>query len=157
MIIDTFIHCYQTPLGTMKITSDSTHILSIKFVENTNNTQNQTNQVIEQCKQELAEYFAGKRKTFSVPYKLNGTEFQKKAWSSLATIPFGETKSYQAQAESINNPKAVRAVGHANGQNKLLIIIPCHRVVGKDGNLVGFGAEIWRKQWLLEHEQNNLS
>lgn len=112
-----------------------------------------TNKFIKQTKKELSEYFKGERNQFTVPLDLAGTEFQKKIWLELIKIPFGETVCYQDQATKLGNPKAVRAVANANGMNKISIIIPCHRVIGKDGKLVGYGGGLPRKQWLLDHEQ----
>jgi AraC family transcriptional regulator of adaptative response/methylated-DNA-[protein]-cysteine methyltransferase len=104
-------------------------------------------------KKELNEYFDGKLKNFSVPLNAPGTEFQKKVWESLKKIPYGKTVSYKAQAKAINQPEAVRAVANANGHNRISIIIPCHRVIGEDGSLTGYGGGLWRKKWLLDHEQ----
>ncbi|MGX1197975.1 methylated-DNA--[protein]-cysteine S-methyltransferase [Parvibaculum sp. MBR-TMA-1.3b-4.2] len=101
----------------------------------------------------LAEYFTGKRKEFSgVALDMQGTDFQRSVWSALLTIPFGETRSYGDIARQIGNPKAVRAVGLANGQNPVPVIVPCHRVIGANGKLTGFGGGIETKQWLLVHE-----
>ncbi len=105
-----------------------------------------------QLKIELEEYFAGTRQTFDVPLDFEGTYFQEQAWNALIKIPYGETRSYQDQANAINNPKAVRAVAGANHRNKISILIPCHRVIGKDGSLTGYGGEIWRKEFLLKLE-----
>ena len=102
---------------------------------------------------QLMEYFEGKRKGFDLPLVLPGTEFQIKVWDQLLTIPFGSTRSYAEQAVAIGNPKAVRAVARANGDNRLAIIIPCHRVIGSDGKLTGYGGGLWRKEWLLAHEK----
>jgi AraC family transcriptional regulator of adaptative response/methylated-DNA-[protein]-cysteine methyltransferase len=102
---------------------------------------------------QLGEYFAGTRKTFDLPLVLAGTPFQQKVWQVLQTIPYGETASYQRQAELTGNPKAVRAVARANGDNRIAIIIPCHRVIGKSGELVGYGGGIWRKKYLLNLEK----
>jgi AraC family transcriptional regulator of adaptative response/methylated-DNA-[protein]-cysteine methyltransferase len=104
-------------------------------------------------KKQLKEYFAGKRKEFSVSLVTPGTEFQVKVWKELQKIPYGETRSYNEQAEALKNPGAVRAVAHANGMNRIAIIIPCHRVIGADGRLVGYGGGLKRKQWLLDHEK----
>ncbi|WP_025819718.1 bifunctional transcriptional activator/DNA repair enzyme AdaA [Shewanella marina] len=108
-----------------------------------------------QAKQQLAQYFAGDRIAFDVPLHTPGTEFQNKVWQILQTIGYGDTRSYLQQAEAIGNPKAVRAVASANGHNRIAIIIPCHRVIGKDGKLVGYAGGLARKKWLLEHELNN--
>jgi methylated-DNA-[protein]-cysteine S-methyltransferase len=109
--------------------------------------------IIKKCLKQLDEYFKGKRQNFSLELQLEGTNFQKKVWEQLQRIPYGETASYKDVAVAIGNEKAVRAVGGANGMNNIAIIIPCHRVIGADGNLVGFGGGLWRKVWLLNHEK----
>jgi methylated-DNA-[protein]-cysteine S-methyltransferase len=101
---------------------------------------------------QLAEYFAGTRREFDLELQPEGTPFQLKAWRALRSIPFGETRSYQQQATAIGKPTAMRAVGAANGKNPLPIVVPCHRVIGKDGSLVGFGGGLSCKRWLLAHE-----
>ncbi|WP_133406208.1 bifunctional transcriptional activator/DNA repair enzyme AdaA [Parashewanella tropica] len=111
---------------------------------------------IQVAKQQLQEYFEGTRTDFDLKLDTPGTEFQQQVWEILQTIPYGDTRSYQAQAEAINNPKAVRAVASANGMNRIGIIIPCHRVIGKDGSLTGYGGGLERKRWLLEHERKNI-
>lgn len=102
---------------------------------------------------QLAEYFAGERRTFDLPLEPVGTEFQRGVWQALREIPHAETISYGELARRVANPKAVRAVGLANGRNPISIIIPCHRVIGANGSLVGFGGGLDRKRWLLAHEQ----
>ena len=102
---------------------------------------------------QLKEYFEGKRKDFDLPLVLDGTEFQQKVWKELQRISYGKTRSYQEQAIALGNPKAIRAVAKANGDNRIAIIIPCHRVIGKDGTLVGYGGGMWRKQFLLNLEK----
>lgn len=114
-----------------------------------------SNKHLKQLQSEIHEYFDGKRNTFSVLLDAPGSEFQKEAWEQLLHIPYGETRSYQKQAILLNNPKAVRAVANANGANRISIIIPCHRVIGKDGSLTGYGGGLERKQWLLDFEQKN--
>jgi AraC family transcriptional regulator of adaptative response/methylated-DNA-[protein]-cysteine methyltransferase len=111
-----------------------------------------SNNHIEQVEAELAEYFAGERTDFDVPLLLPGTEFQQKVWRALLEIPYGATRSYEEIARAIDNPKAVRAVGRANGANRIPIIIPCHRVVRSDGSMGGYGGELWRKRFLLKLE-----
>ncbi len=96
-----------------------------------------------------------KETDFDVPLQLPGTDFQVKVWEELMKIPFGSTRSYKEQAIALNNPKAVRAVARANGDNRIAIIIPCHRVIGSDGKLVGYGGGVWRKQYLLNLEKRN--
>ncbi|MEE9502641.1 MAG: methylated-DNA--[protein]-cysteine S-methyltransferase [Candidatus Aminicenantaceae bacterium] len=109
--------------------------------------------ILKKCLKQLDEYFKGKRQNFSLELHLEGTDFQKKVWEQLQRIPYGETASYKDVAVAIGNEKAVRAVGGANGMNNIAVIIPCHRVIGADGNLVGFGGGLWRKVWLLNHEK----
>ena len=102
---------------------------------------------------QLEEYFAGERREFDIPLDLTGTEFQRAAWSALAGVPFGETRSYRQQAEAIGRPRAVRAIGAANGRNPVPIVLPCHRIVGSDGSLTGYGGGLPIKEYLLNHEQ----
>lgn len=106
-----------------------------------------------QLEKELKEYFEGKRSQFDVPLFTTGTEFQEKVWQLLREIPMGEIRTYKQQSEILGNPKAIRAVGTANGINKIAILIPCHRVIGSNGELVGYAGGIWRKQKLLELEK----
>lgn len=112
------------------------------------------NRHILQAKSELQEYFSRERTAFDIALDTPGTIFQRQVWDQLLTIPHGKTRSYQRQAERIGNPRAVRAVASANGHNRVSIVIPCHRVIGKDGNLTGYGGGLERKRWLLEHESN---
>ncbi|WP_118195899.1 bifunctional transcriptional activator/DNA repair enzyme AdaA [Albibacterium indicum] len=113
------------------------------------------NKHIIQLKTELEEYFKGERKNFSVTLDTPGTKFQQSVWKILREIPYGKTRSYQEQAEQLQNPKAIRAVATANGMNRISIVIPCHRVIGKDGSLTGYGGGLDRKRWLLEHERKH--
>ena len=112
-------------------------------------------EILSQTQTELTQYFEGKRKRFSVPLDTPGTDFQQSVWQILMEIPYGETRSYKQQAAALNNPKAVRAVASANGQNRVAIIIPCHRLIGSDGSLTGYGGGLHRKQWLLDLEKEN--
>ena len=114
------------------------------------------NAVLEETERQLSEYFSGQRQHFDIPLTLAGTEFQRTVWNSLLQIPYGTTRSYGQQAETIGMRDAVRAVGAANGENPIAIVIPCHRVIGSDGKLTGYGGGLWRKKWLLEHEQGIL-
>jgi AraC family transcriptional regulator of adaptative response/methylated-DNA-[protein]-cysteine methyltransferase len=111
-----------------------------------------SNRHFEALHQQVQEYFAGKRKEFSLPLVMQGTPFQQDVWKALQAIPYGETRSYQEQAGLLGKPRAVRAVAQANGDNRISIIIPCHRVIGKDGKLVGYGGGLWRKRFLLDLE-----
>ena len=143
-----------TPLGILEISGTNTYITSVLFVEDKADEPETIPPVLQQCRQELEEYFAGKRRTFDVLLKPEGTGFQKKVWSELKKIPYGDTLSYSTIAKKLKNPDAVRAVGLANGKNPIAIILPCHRVIGEDGKLTGYSGGLWRKQWLLEHEGN---
>ena len=106
---------------------------------------------------QLNEYFDKKRRAFELPLVITGTAFQKNVWSTLLEIPFGKTMTYNELSHKLGDPKAIRAVAGANGANKIAILIPCHRVVGSDGSLTGYAGGIWRKQWLLEHESEQLN
>jgi len=108
--------------------------------------------LIKKAAKQLTEYFAGKRRTFDLPLEFRGTDFQKKVWAALMTIPYGETRSYGEIAKQIKNPKASRAVGMANNRNPIVIICPCHRVVGSDGSLTGYGGGLPNKEYLLKLE-----
>ncbi|MHB1680365.1 MAG: methylated-DNA--[protein]-cysteine S-methyltransferase [bacterium] len=111
------------------------------------------NKYFQELDAQLKEYFSGKRKKFTIPIVLSGSDFQVGAWKVLQEIPYGETRTYQEQAIAMNNAKAVRAVATANGDNRISIIIPCHRVIAKDGKLAGYGGGLWRKQYLLNLEK----
>lgn len=111
---------------------------------------------LDQAGRELSEYFAGERERFTIPLVLDGTEFQVTVWEQLLTIPFGATRSYGELAARVGRPGASRAVGRANGDNRLAIIVPCHRVIGANGSLTGYGGGMRRKRWLLRHEQRSL-
>jgi AraC family transcriptional regulator, regulatory protein of adaptative response / methylated-DNA-[protein]-cysteine methyltransferase len=102
---------------------------------------------------QLEEYFTGSRKDFSIPLVTPGTDFQNEVWTGLQKIPYGDTRSYQEQAKALNRPDSVRAVANANGMNRISIIIPCHRVIGSNGKLTGYGGGLKRKKWLLDHER----
>src|SRR5436190_2760020 len=109
--------------------------------------------VLDQTRRELAEYFAGRRRDFTIPLRPRGSPFQLAAWRGLCEIPYGETRSYADMAKRVGSPGAVRAIGRVNGQNRIAIVIPCHRVIRSDGSLCGYGGGVWRKQWLLDHER----
>lgn len=114
-----------------------------------------TNEHLELLQKELSEYFEGKRQCFTVALDIAGTDFQKAVWNELLKIPYGETVSYKSQAIKLNRPNAVRAAANANGQNRVAIVIPCHRVIGENGNLTGYGGGLSRKRWLLDLEKRN--
>jgi len=116
-----------------------------------------TNKHLQNVEKQLDEYFLGKRKKFDLPLITPGTEFQNKVWEKLLDIPYGETRSYKQQSIAVGNLGAIRAVGTANGANRIAIIIPCHRVIGEDGSLTGYGGGLKRKRWLLDFESGALS
>jgi len=143
---------YKTPIGTAKIVGDYNGISVITVLDETVETSTNIPTVLQDCVQQLDEYFKGERTTFSVRLNPTGTEFQKKVWNELAEIPYGKTRSYLEQSKKLGDVKAIRAVANANGKNPIWILIPCHRVIGSNGSLTGYAGRIWRKKWLLEHE-----
>lgn len=148
---------WDSPVGFLEIAEDGTGITEIQLSNRKNpaNSSVQKTPLIERAISQLSEYFAGKRKEFDLPLSLHGTEFQLSDWKALQTIPYGETKSYQQIAMQIGNIKACRAVGMANRNNPIMIVIPCHRVIGKNGNLTGYACGLDIKKKLLELERKN--
>lgn len=143
----------QSPIGILEIISDEKNILAVSFLsENIILTTSKENEISKECKKQLQEYFNGERKSFDVAVCFSGTEFQNNVWNELTKIPIGKTISYLQLAKNLGNPKCIRAAGTANGKNPIAILVPCHRVIGSDGNLIGYAGGLWRKQWLLEHE-----
>ncbi len=164
------VHRLTTPLGPMYVCATSKGICLLEF---TDRRMLETefrdlmkrlkariitgkNEHIEALEKQIREYFDGERFHFEVPLDTPGTAFQKSVWKKLLEIPFGETRSYKQQAMALGKPNAVRAVASANGQNRVSIVIPCHRVIGSDGQLTGYGGGLPRKKWLLEHERKHL-
>lgn len=146
---------YHSPIGTLWIVENGEAVTEIFQSETFTpevGTEKETT-LLHEAASQLAEYFAGKRKAFSLSLALQGTPFQEKVWHALKQIPYGETRSYQQIAEAAGSPKACRAVGMANNRNPIMIMVPCHRVIGKDGSLVGYGGGLDRKAYLLELEQ----
>ncbi len=140
----------ETPLGTLTIISDDTHLKSIHFgVKKGDFIEVSEHPILDLTIEQLTKYFDGKLKTFDLPLSPEGTPFQKVVWNALEKIPYGETLSYGDVAVMIGNPKSVRAVGQANNKNPIPIIIPCHRVLGKDGSLVGYAGGLETKKFLL--------
>ena len=142
---------FLTPIGTIKIVATTKALTEVRFVEHAANKRC-ANEITSACREQLGEYFDKKRRYFDLPLDPGGTLFQKQVWHSLMHIPFGHTASYSDIANSVNNPKAVRAVGLANGKNPIGIIVPCHRIIGKNGQLTGYAGGLARKAWLLAHE-----
>ncbi|TCO72674.1 methylated-DNA--[protein]-cysteine S-methyltransferase [Marinisporobacter balticus] len=143
---------YQSPIGILEISSTKKSILSVDFVEQEEKSLD-IPPILKKTSIQLDEYFKGKRKTFDLNLSIQGTAFQKQVWDYLTNIDYGNVVSYKDVAKAIRNEKAVRAVGNANNKNKIAIIIPCHRVIGSNGKLTGYAGGIWRKEWLLKHEQ----
>lgn len=147
-----FTRLIKTPIGTMIAAADHRAILSLDFTDGTDETSSSDNPLLLRLEAELNNYFAGKRRTFTLPLAPWGTAFQKGVWETLLTIPYGETISYSKEAEMLGNPKAVRAVANANGRNPISILIPCHRVITSGGGIGGYTGGIWRKEFLLALE-----
>jgi methylated-DNA-[protein]-cysteine S-methyltransferase len=150
----TYIDTIISPLGALQIEASNRGLTKLAFVDAIP-TATSTNPITDEAKQQLQNYFIGKQTSFDVPLDPEGTDFQQSVWCYLATIPYGQTVSYQDVANGIDNPKAVRAVGAANGKNPIAIIVPCHRVIGKDGSLTGYAWGVEAKSWLLQHETDN--
>lgn len=161
-------HTYLSPLGDMMALLSPQGLCLLEFSERTKGlgreiaqvnaarggpAQAGENALTRQLGKELAEYFAGKRRNFDVPLDLVGTPFQQDVWRALLTIPYGQTRSYAVQAGQVGKPTAMRAVAAANGANKISIVVPCHRVIGSDGSLTGYGGGVPRKHWLLALER----
>lgn len=148
---------WKSPIGILAIEEDGEAITALYLDRSTDLCERENNMqesaLLREAKKQLQEYFAGKRKKFDLPIKPQGTDFQRKVWTALQTIPYGETCSYGELAAKIGKPKAARAVGGANNKNPILIIIPCHRVIGADGSMVGFACGLPAKEYLLALEQ----
>ena len=142
----------KTPLGIVEICGTAAGIRSVSFTELSEVEIEDTPGTLEECKKQLVDYFQGNLKEFSLLLDPQGTSFQKKVWARLLQIGYGKTSSYAEQTNALGDPKAIRAVAGANGKNPIAIIIPCHRVIGSDGKLTGYAGGLWRKKWLLEHE-----
>ena len=158
---------YQSPIGLIRMRETGGFLTKTNFVEQSHESENlqpdsisNTSTLLKNVCRQLDEYFEGRRQKFDLALKPHGTDFQRSAWESLLCIPYGETRSYLQQAESISNPRAIRAIGQANSRNPIPIIIPCHRVIGKNGSLTGYAGGLDRKTRLLAlersfmHEQN---
>jgi methylated-DNA-[protein]-cysteine S-methyltransferase len=152
---------YHSPVGLIKIVISDGCINEIIFLDHEDEMHADkkektideiNNAVYKNCADQFDEYFSGKRTVFELPLQQTGTPFQQSVWNELEKIPFGKTISYLQLARRIGNVKSIRAVGTANGRNNLSIVVPCHRVIGSDGSLTGYAGGLWRKQFLLEHE-----
>jgi methylated-DNA-[protein]-cysteine S-methyltransferase len=142
----------QSPLGPIEMTASEKGIVSLIF--DAKGDAQEVSDLLTLCRLQLDEYFNGKRIRFDLPLDLQGTEFQIKVWNELLMVPFGETVSYLHIAKALADPNSTRAVGNANGKNPIPIIVPCHRIIGAGGNLVGYSGGIEKKKWLLQFERN---
>ena len=145
-------YSYETKLGSVTFVEEDGTLLAISTRRTFTATVMET-PLIKEAYRQISEYLIGERKSFDLPFKLTGTDFQNRVWKALCEIPYGETRSYKQIAEAIGNPKAVRAVGMANNRNPLLVLVPCHRVIGCNGQLVGYAAGLEKKQFLLDLEK----
>jgi methylated-DNA-[protein]-cysteine S-methyltransferase len=141
---------YTSPIGLIEVGGDVA-IRSLYFVDGRREGV-ESCALVEEAIRQLAAYFAHGRRDFDMPLAMDGTPFQRQVWQGLLTVPYGKTASYMDIANTLGNPKAIRAVGAANGQNPISIIVPCHRIIGSNGKLIGYGGGLWRKEWLLRHE-----
>lgn len=147
---------YESPIGLIEIHATSTTVGSVKFCDEqaAEGEGADAHPLLEEVQRQLDAYFAGELRCFDLPLDMEGTPFQRQVWQQLLSVDYGQTASYQDIAVAIDNPKAVRAVGAANGRNPVAIIVPCHRIIGSGGRakLTGYGGGMWRKEWLLRHE-----
>lgn len=143
---------YNSPIGTTKIVGNENGIQSISLLDEKIESTLNVPSCLQKCITQLDEYFNGDRTEFNLKLNPQGTGFQQKVWKELLTIPFNKTRTYLEQTKAIGDVKAIRAVASANGKNPIAIVIPCHRVIGSDGALTGYAGGLWRKKWLLEHE-----
>ena len=146
---------YHSPIGILRISGTEDFITEVTFfdkVEKAEKRKKNLPPLLIQAIEQLIQYFQGERRQFELPINQTGTKFQQDVWSELMVIPYGRTISYMELARKTGDTKAIRAVGTANGKNNVCIIVPCHRVIGSNGDLVGYTGGIWKKKWLLEHE-----
>jgi methylated-DNA-[protein]-cysteine S-methyltransferase len=142
---------FNTPVGLLEIQSTEVGLRAVNFVDAIHFEEEENAYNLLTINQ-LCEYFDEKRTTFDVPFDMEGTPFQQRVWHELLNVPFGKTRSYMDISRALGDPKAIRAVGTANGANKIAIIIPCHRIIGSDGSLTGYAGGLYRKKWLLDFE-----
>ena len=145
---------YQSPVGPLKIGGTENYIAEITFADKDEQLKEHvgSNQLLTQCIEQLIEYFNGNRRNFDLPVHQGGTTFQNKVWNELMNIDFGKTISYMMLAKRLGEPNCIRAAASSNGKNNICIVVPCHRVIGSNQSLVGYAGGLWRKKWLLEHE-----
>lgn len=143
---------YQTALGDLTICEEDNAIVAISTYFRSEEGEEKETALMQKAYQQLTEYMTGNRKSFDFPIAPKGTDFQKQVWQALCEIPYGQTRTYKQIAEAIGNPKAVRAVGMANNRNPLIVVVPCHRVIGIKGQMVGYAAGVDKKEFLLRLE-----
>lgn len=152
---------YNSPVGELELAQEGEELLWVKFLE-TQKEKRPKHEATESALfkktiDQLDLYFKNELEVFDLPLSLRGTDFQKEVWQKLTLIPYGKTISYLTLSKQIGDVKAIRAVASTNGKNRFAIIIPCHRVIGTNGSLTGYAGDLWRKKWLLEHEQKNIN
>ena len=155
-MINSYRAYYLSPIGLVEIIADESGILGFYFVDKKKFRKNNVSPLLNDSVRQVDEYFKGQRKSFDIPLNPLGTEFQKKVWKELLYIPFGKTVFYLDISKAIGDGNATRVVGNANGKNPISVLVPCHRVIGVNGTLTGYGGGLWRKKWLLNHERNIL-
>ncbi|MFR8868586.1 methylated-DNA--[protein]-cysteine S-methyltransferase [Paraclostridium sordellii] len=151
-MIQKYYYYYDSPIGILEIGTTEDELISILYVDEKRKNTEQP-EILKETIKQIQEYFNGTRKEFDIKFKLKGTEFQEKVWNALTDIPYGDTVSYKYIATKIGNEKAVRAVGNTNGINIINIVVPCHRVIGANKSLTGYGGGLDKKSWLLKHEE----
>ncbi|CEN86511.1 methylated-DNA-protein-cystein methyltransferase [[Clostridium] sordellii] len=151
-MIQKYYYYYDSPIGILEIGTTEDELISILYVDEKRKNTEQP-EILKETIKQIQEYFNGTRKEFDIKFKLKGTEFQEKVWNALTDIPYGDTVSYKYIAIKIGNEKAVRAVGNTNGRNIINIVVPCHRVIGANKSLTGYGGGLDKKSWLLKHEE----
>ncbi|MBE0711045.1 MAG: methylated-DNA--[protein]-cysteine S-methyltransferase [Candidatus Aminicenantes bacterium] len=164
---ETRVTYYESPIGLLEVRGGEQGVSAVTFVDafprsargarTGRGGKGPLPAPLAECLTQIDEYFRGRRRTFSIKLDLVGTDFQNKVWRALRAVRFGKMASYRDIARNVGNAAATRAVGGANHRNPVSIIVPCHRVVGSDGRLTGYGGGLWRKEWLLRHEGNDLS
>ncbi|HEX8515879.1 MAG TPA: methylated-DNA--[protein]-cysteine S-methyltransferase [Bacteroidia bacterium] len=147
---------YSSPIGLIEISGNGEGIATLYFVDEKREASTKIHPTLKECHLQLEEYFKGLRKEFGLKLNPRGTDFQKRVWEKLAALPYGKTVTYLDISRLLGDANATRAVGNANGSNPISIIVPCHRVIGVNGKLTGYGGGLWRKEWLLNHEMGSV-
>jgi methylated-DNA-[protein]-cysteine S-methyltransferase len=157
MTEESYSSYYQSPVGLLRVSGTQHYISEIHFIDHLESSDaiQSTNEIapmIIQCVEQLIQYFHGERRQFELPIHQMGSPFQHRVWNELIAIPYGKTISYMDMAKRLGDPKVIRAAASANGKNNVAIVVPCHRVIGSNQEMVGYGGGLWRKKWLLDHE-----